>query len=321
MTQNTWVMSDRGRYYRNPVIGGVLSFDDRDRDWFIKFDDEDPPELVIEVDTLDDKLSRKHVKGILSAIEVVADISGDLTCGQLRCFSKPGKDLKECMQPSVSCFLSIHMPPPDAYFQKSVGEAVFNKAFIKRPQKGRLWTFGAEIVPDKARVLEASDQECSTLVVLQNAWAKDPPRWDWSYEDWVTFLMWSKTGKRLSLMLGEDMRGVVFTNTTPFICVGNGTIKPMDGYVRKQIERFAPDLVIACGLQAYGQVKSLSCDSVLEIPHPAARFLTDNDPVFYAVAEVLQQRPWKGVVSVSKDRKTGKPLIVGLEQELTLADD
>lgn len=160
-------------------------------------------------------------------------------------------------------------------------------------------------------VLPADEGEkCELLVVLQNAWAKERPKRDWRYEEWLCFLWWSKTGKNLTRCLGPDCTGMVFTNTTPIISVGNHTVKPQAGYVKSRIDRHKPRVVLACGAQAQAEVRKVWAGPAVFMPHPGSRFLEHQSRVFVEVRELMDRRgELKGFIKVDRDRVTGDAVI------------
>lgn len=59
---STYVRADDGKYYKNPIIRGEIG----GKKWFICFDDDDPPELVVEVGM--------NPQAVLSEIGVVSSV-------------------------------------------------------------------------------------------------------------------------------------------------------------------------------------------------------------------------------------------------------
>lgn len=113
------------------------------------------------------------------------------------------------------------------------------------------------------------------LVVLQNAYADEEAE-HWKREDWMAALQASRSGRRLSRLF-SDWGYASFINTTPKVGKGPGSKLPVDEeYLRMQLEVNRPCLVVAMGLQAEGVMRRLWSGSLLCLPHPAARLLTNS---------------------------------------------
>lgn len=96
----TYVLATDGKFYKNPVLG------DTDNTWFLCFDDDDPPELVIR------HTNPARPEEILKAIGVTATVKRSAG-GGLRCFSRQSdRNLK--MHRARAWFLRIHKPIPVA---------------------------------------------------------------------------------------------------------------------------------------------------------------------------------------------------------------
>jgi hypothetical protein len=134
------------------------------------------------------------------------------------------------------------------------------------------------------------------LVVLQNAWLKkrssydrirtlaekfgDNPDEAWR-RTWRTLLSWSPTGKRLKLLLDEDCHereDIEFTESTDEIIFGSSSkaAKPNPAFVKGELEKHKPKLVVCCGVQAELTVAPLWAGSLLAVPHPTHRVLTNQ---------------------------------------------
>jgi hypothetical protein len=94
----TYVQATDGKIYKEPVLSG--------EDFFICFDDDDPPELVIKVLDRTDKQLHQRAINILKDIGLVATIS-DAHTKSGRLFGKSNKFVD-----SYSVFLSIKAPIP-----------------------------------------------------------------------------------------------------------------------------------------------------------------------------------------------------------------
>lgn len=113
---STWVLFQDGKFYQNPVL--------YTEDWFLCFDDEDPPELVIRVEK---KKQRKSVylemtSEILGKLGVVARVTM-FRGGSQRCFPPNWKEFSD----AVGCALHIEhgtaMPIMDDMISQSSVEA------------------------------------------------------------------------------------------------------------------------------------------------------------------------------------------------------
>ena len=97
----TFVKMANEKWYKNPTL-----FDET-YEWFICFDDDDPPEIVIA--KLDRQLSKAIrwdlIEKTLFKFDIVARILSHHECGQ-RIFP-PNHDN---FQPAVNAYLSIHQP-------------------------------------------------------------------------------------------------------------------------------------------------------------------------------------------------------------------
>jgi hypothetical protein len=134
------------------------------------------------------------------------------------------------------------------------------------------------------------------LIVLQNAWLKSRTSYDrirrmaekfgenpdeaW-HRTWRTLLAWSPTGKRLRLLIDEDVHeraDVAITESTDEIIFGSSSkaAKPKPEYVRAELEKYRPKLVVCCGVQAELATTPLWHGSLLAVPHPTHRFLTNE---------------------------------------------
>jgi hypothetical protein len=173
------------------------------------------------------------------------------------------------------------------------------------------------------------------FVLLQNAWARILPTRKWSYNRWLCYLRESKTGLRLVGMLGWDAFQPIagkedeaiarrllvpdesevsmippwcwFGNTTAEIAVGNNTFKPDPPHVALLLQEYRPNVILACGVQARDVLYHVGWDGpAICIPHPAAPFLSDGDPVFRVARRELMHGP--GAIksqSIFRERQTG----------------
>jgi len=115
-----FVKLDDGKYYQGAVLG------DTEGDWFICFDEDEPPELVIDRKSYDDGISPGR---IIEYIGLQAEI-----ISKSRHFM--GRVFKEDMKPAVAFFLKITAPPSVEWLKHH--DAVYNE----RPDsEGTFWTF------------------------------------------------------------------------------------------------------------------------------------------------------------------------------------
>lgn len=121
------------------------------------------------------------------------------------------------------------------------------------------------------------------IVFLQNAWAKDvrsARAMEANRRLWLWATATSRSGCRLKVMLGAkcfENDWFRFENTTPICGVGPDSKLPVnDEHISELLAKHDPSFVIACGLQAEHAVKRLWSGSLLCVPHPAARLLTDK---------------------------------------------
>ena len=116
----TWVLCDDRRMYRDAVLAAAA-----DGDWFICFDDNDPPELVMQGGkrTFEEALALLKARGIHGRVQRKARMSYRATVAALCAEDRHGGD----MVPSTAFFLSISLPPPAALVIHYDGEPVRNK--------------------------------------------------------------------------------------------------------------------------------------------------------------------------------------------------
>ena len=154
------------------------------------------------------------------------------------------------------------------------------------------------------------DKPC-VVVLLQNAWSTlytwlecglQPPDdhdWVWDRKGWLGAFERSRSGRRWSLTVDEDERwgsGVDaticniptwFDNTTPMIANrSSGVHRPDFDYMRRLLGgelllKNKPGVVVACGKQAAVAVLKVWDGSLVTMPHPACRVLT-NDAMIVA---------------------------------------
>lgn len=154
------------------------------------------------------------------------------------------------------------------------------------------------------------------LVLLQNAWFHEPlpyPEWSpkWRYT-WLYALARCRSGVRLRKLLGDDCYGndsIAFDNASPKVGYGNPSIKfPADMvHIRKLLKNHNPDMLVCCGKEA-GKAASEWSGSLIEVPHPASRVLTNS--VYETVREwYLSQDSWpvRRLITVEKNQWHSAP--------------
>jgi len=103
----TYVKADDGFFYKDPVLS--------EKGYFICFDDDDPPELVI-------KVKKRKLDDVKSQAQELAQkfhakiISSNGTCG--RCFDSPYK-----FSDGYSVFLEINKPIPAKLITEQHGKS------------------------------------------------------------------------------------------------------------------------------------------------------------------------------------------------------
>lgn len=117
------------------------------------------------------------------------------------------------------------------------------------------------------------------LVVLQNPWAKEGFI-KWNPGIWKKKFKNSFTGKRL---LGEIIPHgkfkVYFTNANPSIGkTSSSNFPPIISHLQKRINKVCPDIILACGKNAYNAVISIGgAIIVMPIKHPAHRLFPKKE--------------------------------------------
>ena len=114
-------------------------------------------------------------------------------------------------------------------------------------------------------------------VVLQNMYFRDGKAR--SYSRFVAALKQNRSGKMLRNLIKGPWKGsdVRFMNTTPKIGTHPDSKLPPDlPYLKRNLKRYAPSLVVACGQQAEEACLSCYKGSMLVVPHPAYRVLTKD---------------------------------------------
>lgn len=117
------------------------------------------------------------------------------------------------------------------------------------------------------------------LVVLQNPWAKEGFE-KWNPGIWKNKFKTSHTGRRL---LGEiippEKFKIYFTNANPTIGkTSSSNLPPIISHLQKRIDTVCPDIILACGKNAYEALVSIGGGvTVMPIKHPAHRLFSKKE--------------------------------------------
>lgn len=116
----TWVRATDGRYYKNPILHG--------EDWFVCFDDDDPPELVVvQVPGEGREDARRRAEGILRKAGVPGTLSNRSSRAGRSYPPYPSRRVLE----SIAFFFDLTGPIPipeihqDVTDGRPTGECVF----------------------------------------------------------------------------------------------------------------------------------------------------------------------------------------------------
>lgn len=111
------------------------------------------------------------------------------------------------------------------------------------------------------------------VVFLQNAWSPFYAGREWPRDSWLLALKRSRSGQRLRVMI-DDLD--LCENTTPIVGATASSVIPPDAeHISAILQRRKPVCVVACGRQAEIALSELWNGSLLIVPHPAHRLLTD----------------------------------------------
>lgn len=136
-------------------------------------------------------------------------------------------------------------------------------------------------------------ENIQVVVFLQNAWSPLFAGGTWPRASWLRALERSRSGQRLRVMIDDfDL----CENTTPLVgATPDSVIPPDDSYIQAILERRSPQIVVACGKQAEGALLRLWQGSLIVVPHPAHRLLTDE---LYRAARQKIERGFQGRVVI-----------------------
>lgn len=113
------------------------------------------------------------------------------------------------------------------------------------------------------------------VVFLQNSWSPVYAGRHWPRESWLRALERSRSGKKLKIMIGDDL-SVVHNTTLEVGPTASSICKPDLQHMSAVLFTERPKLVIACGRQAEKAVSEVWDGSLIVVPHPACRWLRDE---------------------------------------------
>jgi len=118
-----YVKCDDGKYYRGGTLGTA--------DWYICFDEDEDPELVIKKSKFESGLTPDAVIKLIGLDGKVISKKREFLG---RCF---GKDIGQCpLEEAISVYLRINSPPPAKWIRD------YDKVCPKFPDgEGTIWTF------------------------------------------------------------------------------------------------------------------------------------------------------------------------------------
>jgi hypothetical protein len=91
-----FIKCDDGKWYRGGALG--------EEDWFLCFDEDEPPEIVIKKKAYEEGLTPQKV---IEKVGLNADIAGKIKNFAGRCFTKTLE-----LEPAIAVYLRIYAPPP-----------------------------------------------------------------------------------------------------------------------------------------------------------------------------------------------------------------
>jgi hypothetical protein len=113
------------------------------------------------------------------------------------------------------------------------------------------------------------------LVILQNPYKKGELAKGWSRKRWQNEFERSHTRHRLFEAIPQGVEPVIINANPRLEDDVNYTPDPNVGYVRGQIRRKKPDLILACGQVAHKAMDIIRPRVlVIKMPHPTYRRLT-----------------------------------------------
>lgn len=134
---STFVLMDDGQWYKNPVLGVG-------QDWYICFDDEEPPELVIDRKLWNSGLQFQQIKDLLNLDAFIH--SKRPWVGAHRCFTHNSNNME--LKPAVSYHIIINSPPPAKWIIEHDGKS------DQRPScECTFYPFDRKIEPPKSKTV------------------------------------------------------------------------------------------------------------------------------------------------------------------------
>jgi hypothetical protein len=111
------------------------------------------------------------------------------------------------------------------------------------------------------------------VIFLQNAWSGIYAGGTWPRPSWLRALERSRSGQRLKILV-DDLS--ICENTTPLVGATADSVVPPDReHICAVLAARKPDIVVACGRQAELALLDIWNGSLLAIPHPAHRLVTN----------------------------------------------
>lgn len=135
------------------------------------------------------------------------------------------------------------------------------------------------------------------VVFLQNAWSPLYAGGTWPRLSWLRALETSRSGQRLKVMI-DDLD--VCENTTPIVgASSDSVVKPDLAHIKGILAARRPYTVITCGKQAENAVSGVWTGSLIAVPHPAHRLLTNE---LYKEARALIADNFVGRLALRQDK-------------------
>lgn len=135
------------------------------------------------------------------------------------------------------------------------------------------------------------------------------------YKVFRSLVLNTKTGMNLEKIFGhdiEDYSKVRIRDSTPEVGIGSSSkLKPNPDYIKKFLEHDKPKIVVACGMNA-AAVSSHFSGPILQLPHPAARFLSNKSDFFDVTKKLIREirAGDRQCIEVKIDRTTGNSIVV-----------
>lgn len=137
----------------------------------------------------------------------------------------------------------------------------------------------------------------NTILFLQNAWSPVYAGRTWPRDSWLVALKRSRSGQRLRVLI-DDFE--ICENTTPIVGGTPDSVIPADeNHIREILKRREPQVIIACGKQAEIALSNIWNGSLLAVPHPSHRLLTNE---LYSQARLLLASDYIGRIALRQMR-------------------